>query len=76
MMDDMILKAALDACVISYNDHETPRHYYIPPTADIDDLNDFAMAIIKICLDCFDTDHEGEVEYIKFLIKRQFGIKQ
>jgi hypothetical protein len=35
----------------------------------------FAELIINECLKCFDTDHEGDVEYIKFLIKREFGVK-
>jgi hypothetical protein len=40
-----------------------------------DELQEFAEIIVNECLKCFDTDHEGDVEYIKFLIKREFGVK-
>ena len=50
-MNEKLIEMALDACVLTYVDHETPRNYYISPAADLNDLNDFAMAIIQGCIE-------------------------
>ena len=49
-MNNAILKIALDEYLLNYVDNETPRRYFINGNADIDEVNDFANAIINRCI--------------------------
>jgi len=45
-MDDRFIKLALDAGLLNYVDHETPRHYFINGYADLEDVAKFAELVI------------------------------
>jgi hypothetical protein len=45
-MDDRFIKLALDAGLLNYVDHETPRHYFINGHADLEDVAKFAKLVI------------------------------
>ena len=45
-MDDRFIKLALDAGLLNYVDHETPRHYFINGHADLEDVEKFAKLVI------------------------------
>jgi len=45
-MDDKFIKLALDAGLLNYVDHETPRHYFINGHADLEDVAKFAELVI------------------------------
>ena len=45
-MDDRFIKLALDAGLLNYVDHETPRHYFINGHADLEDVAKFAELVI------------------------------
>lgn len=70
MLNKILLKLALDSGVVNYIDNETPPDYFISHAASLWDLNDFAHAIIDECLNCFED--EGDIDYVKFLIKCKF----
>lgn len=79
-MNDKLLKMALDAHLINYIDHETPRVYFICGHADIEDVEKFAELIIKECSKVL-TQHgtyfsgDGEpYQYAARLIEEHFGV--
>jgi hypothetical protein len=45
-MDDRFIKLALDAGLLNYVDHETPRHYFINGHADLKDVAKFAELVV------------------------------
>ena len=45
-MDDRFIKLALDAGLLNYVDHETPRHYFINGHANLEDVAKFAELVI------------------------------
>lgn len=49
-MNDTILKIALDEYLINYVDNETPRRYFIDGNADVEEVVNFAISIIKQCI--------------------------
>lgn len=52
-MNNNFIKLALDAHLINYVDHETPRHYFIDGHADIEQVEDFAELIIQEVISTF-----------------------
>ena len=48
-MNTKFLQLALNANLINYVDHETPRHYFIDGWADIEQVEDFYKLVIEEC---------------------------
>jgi hypothetical protein len=74
-MNERIEELAIQSGFKKYKNDDGLYSPYIEGEEINDELQEFAELIINECLKCFDTDHEGDVEYIKFLIKREFGVK-
>ena len=49
-MNNKLLKLALDAHLLNYVEHETPRHYFIDGYADTETVEDFAKLLITAVL--------------------------
>lgn len=58
-MNKQLLKLALDAHLLNYVDHETPRHYFIDGNADIETVQEFAELLITAVL----SDIRSELLY-------------
>jgi hypothetical protein len=75
-MNERFIKLALDAGLLNYVDHETPRRYFISGHAEQEDIEKFAELIVKECFtkltpyldDQFIDDIESE-------LKEHFGVK-
>ena len=76
-MNEKLIEMALDACVLTYVDHETPRHYYISPAADLNDLNDFAELIIRECVSAIESRavEKPLSHYYIEQIQKHFGVE-
>lgn len=74
-MNEKLIEMALDACVLTYVDHETPRHYYISPAADLIDLNDFVKLIIQECAEVADDNYNKGFSPVGGFIRERFGLK-
>ena len=79
-MDDIFIRLALDAGLLNYVDHETPRHYFINGHADQEDVKTFAELIVRECLDIVNRKeysyHEADPLWeTAQLIKQRFGVK-
>ena len=48
-MNELIKQLALDAGLLNYVDHETPRRYFINGHAEQEDVEKFAELIVKEC---------------------------
>ena len=48
-MNERIKELALDAGILLYVDHETPRHYFIDAGDDQENVEKFAELIVKEC---------------------------
>ena len=48
---DIVKQFALDAGLLNYVDHETPRRYFINGHADLEDVEKFAELIVRECID-------------------------
>ena len=48
-MNELIEQLALDADLLNYVDHETPRRYFIHGHADLEEVEKFAKLIVKEC---------------------------
>jgi len=51
-MNDIFIRLALDAGLLNYVDHETPRHYFINGHAEQEDVEKFAELIVRECARC------------------------
>ena len=58
-MNIKLLKLALDAHLLNYVEHETPRHYFIDGYADIETVQEFAELLITAVL----SDIRSELLY-------------
>jgi len=79
-MNDRFIKLALDAGLLNYVDHETPRHYFINGHAEQEDVETFAQLIVRECLDIVNRKeysyHEADPLWeTAQLIKEHFGIE-
>ena len=52
-MNNNFIKLALDAHLINYVEHETPRNYFIDGWADIEQVEEFAKLIIQEVISTF-----------------------
>jgi len=79
-MNDKFIELALDAGLLNYIDHETPRRYFINGHADQEDVKTFAELIVRECLDIVNRKeysyHEADPLWeTAQLIKQRFGVK-
>jgi len=79
-MNDKFIKLALDAGLLNYIDHETPRHYFINGHAEQEDVEKFAELIVTECLEIVNRKeysyHEADPLWeTAQLIKKHFGIE-
>ena len=69
---DIVKQFALDAGLLNYVDHETPRRYFINGHADLEDVEKFAELIVRECATAF----EAEVDTWKEMDPYQGSIKR
>ena len=50
-MNERFIKLALDAGLLNYVDHETPRRYFINGHAEQEEVAEFAELIVAECID-------------------------
>jgi len=79
-MNDIFIRLALDAGLLNYVDHETPRHYFINGHAEQEDVEKFAELIITECLEIVNRKeysyHEADPLWeTAQLIKKHFGVE-
>ena len=72
-MNDRFIKLALDADLLNYVDHETPRRYFINGHADLEEVEKFARIIVFECIKL--AVFKGDKETAK-AIKKHFGIEE
>ena len=83
MMNERILKLALDAGLLNYVDNETPRHYFVHGHADLEEVEKFAELIVRECANHCDLllDHKISSEWSRGThdcsraIKKHFGVE-
>jgi hypothetical protein len=80
-MNDRYIKLALDAWLLNYVDHETPRHYFINGNAEQEDVEKFAELIVQECLNIVNRHeysyHEADPLWeTAQLIKQHFGVEE
>ena len=83
---DIVKQFALDAGLLNYVDHETPRRYFINGHADLEDVEKFAELIVRECATAFEAEVDTwkEMDPYQGSIKRQgtkaikkhFGVKE
>jgi hypothetical protein len=73
-MNDQIRKLAIDAGLINYIDNETPRHYFVDASAEIQDVEKFAELIVKECVEFVEQD-QGSGEVLSNRLKKHFGVE-
>ena len=49
-MNERFIKLALDAGLLNYVDHETPRRYFVHGHAEQEDVEKFAELIVRECI--------------------------
>ena len=80
-MNKRLLKLALDAHLLNYVEHETPRHYFIDGNADIETVEDFSKLIIQECIEQCYADYDSKEDWDKGVrwavnqIKEHFGVE-
>ena len=76
-MNDIFIRLALDAGLLNYVDHETPRRYFISGHADQEDLEEFAELIVRECMEWCDAHAtiDGTAQQIRDDIKKHFGVE-
>ena len=72
-MNELIRQFALDADLLNYVDHETPRRYFVHGHADLEDVEKFARIIVFECIKL--AVFKGDKETAK-AIKEHFGVEQ
>jgi len=72
-MNKDIIKFALEANLINYVEHETPRHYFISVDASLENVEKFAKLIIEECGDIADNYVDHGIP--SSAIDKHFGVK-
>ena len=77
-MNERIKELALDAGLLLYVDHETPRHYFIDAGDDQENVERFAELIVRECRVALspmlrDMVSRGQAYD---LIKQHFGVEE
>ena len=75
---DIVKQFALDAGLLNYVDHETPRRYFINGHADLEDVEKFAELIVRECIDWCNAHarDDGTAQRIAEDIKKDFGVEE
>lgn len=76
-MNERFIKLALDAGLLNYVDHETPRRYFIDGYAEQEDVEKFAELIVWECASLFPQQFTDE-QYkrrIDKTIRKHFGLQ-
>jgi len=76
-MNERFIKLALDAGLLNYIDHETPRRYFISGNAEQEDVEKFAQLIVRECMEWCDAHAtiDGTAQQIRDDIKKHFGVE-
>ena len=74
-MNELIRKLALDSGLINYIDNETPRRYFISGDGlpDCEKVQRFAELLVRECLSYME---DGDIDFAKWMIKRQLGVEE
>ena len=72
-MNELVRQFALDADLLNYVDHETPRRYFVHGHADLEEVEKFARTIVFECIKL--AVFKGDKETAK-AIKEHFGVEQ
>jgi hypothetical protein len=72
-MNEIIKQFALDADLLNYVDHETPRRYFVHGHADLEEVEKFARIIVFECIKL--AVFKGDKETAE-AIKEHFGVEQ
>ena len=64
---DIVKQFALDAGLLNYVDHETPRRYFINGHADLEEVEKFAELIVKEC---------ASLVVDEYVILEHFGVEE
>ena len=76
-MNQRFIKLALDADLLNYVDHETPRRYFVHGHADLEEVEKFAELIVRECASLFPQQFTDE-QYkrrIDKTIRKHFGVE-
>ena len=77
-MNERIRELALDAGLLNYVDHETPRRYFVHGHAEQEDVEKFAELIVRECANLFEVEYGESVasgNEVARVMKRHFGVK-
>ena len=77
-MNERFIKLALDAGLLNYVDHETPRRYFVHGHAEQEDVEKFAELIVRECANLFEVEYGESVasgNEVARVMKRHFGVK-
>ena len=78
-MNNNFIKLALNANLINYVDHETPRHYFIDGWADIEQVEDFYKLIVEECARVCIQENPDPRDSVELQcanrIKKHFGVE-
>ena len=77
-MNELIKQFALDADLLNYVDHETPRRYFVHGHADLEEVEKFAELIVRDCASLFPQQFTDE-QYkrrIDKTIRKHFGVEE
>jgi hypothetical protein len=69
-MNERIKELALDAGLLNYVDHETPRHYFINGNAEQEDVEKFAQLVIQECVDTLNKRFMGDLNREDMEVRR------
>ena len=75
-MNDRFITLALDAGLLNYVEHETPRHYFISGNAEQEDVEKFAELIVRECSKIADDNFNKGLCPVGNYIKQHFGVDQ
>ena len=77
-MNERFIKLALDAGLLNYVDHETPRRYFVHGHAEQEEVEKFAQLIVRECANLFEVEYGESVasgNEVARVMKRHFGVK-
>ncbi len=78
--NDRIRELAINAGLLNYVDHETPRHYFVHAHIEIEDINKFAELIVRDCAGiAYEYDApkmSGPGMIIAGRIEQHFGVEE
>ena len=69
-MNERIKELALDAGLLNYVDHETPRRYFVHGHAEQEDVEKFAQLIVQECIDTVKKRFMGDLNREDMEVKR------